>query len=110
MKITICGSMSSSGKMIKASKALKKVGHEVLLPKHAEQFSDGEKEEESQEESTESKIKEDLIRYHYQLIKDSEAILVVNPAKNGVEDYIGGNAFFRNGLWACFKQKNLCPE
>ena len=98
MKIVICGSMSASKKMVEAKNFLEQAGHQVFSPKHTELFAKGDKHMESQEESAESKINEDLIRYHYELIKDADAVLIVNENKNGIESYIGGNVFLEMGF------------
>jgi len=33
----------------------------------------------------------DLIKRYYDLIKEAEAVLVLNVEKNGIKNYIGGN-------------------
>ncbi len=98
MKIVVCGSMSSSEKMVEVKNELNKAGHEVLIPKHAEKFASGEFSAENRRESTEHKIREDLIRDYYQEIKNCDALLAVNLDKEGVENYIGGNVFLEMGF------------
>lgn len=98
MKIVICGSMSSSEKMVWAKDELEKAGHAVLLPKHADKYASGEKAPESSQESAKNKIEGDLIRDYYQKIKNSDAVLVANENKNGIESYIGGNTFLEMGF------------
>lgn len=44
------------------------------------------------------KIKHDLIRKHFEKIRESDAILVLNLTKNGVPYYIGANTFLEMGF------------
>jgi len=37
------------------------------------------------------KIQGDLIKCYYEIIKNSDAVLVINMNKNGIENYIDGN-------------------
>ena len=39
----------------------------------------------------------DYLRVHYKHICESDAILVVNLEKNGIENYIGGNVLIEMG-------------
>jgi nucleoside 2-deoxyribosyltransferase len=114
MKIAICGSMSASKKMMEIKDVLEKTGHVVELPKHAEQFASGKWKMESQKESAESKLKDDLIRYHYELIENADAVLIVNEDKNGIKGYIGGNVFLEMGFAYILNKKifllNNIPE
>ena len=48
--------------------------------------------------SVQRKINDDVIRKYYDKIKGSDAILVLNLNKNGVENYIGGNTFLEIGF------------
>src|SRR3989339_17671 len=81
MKIVISGSMSSSKKMVEIEKALK--------------------------ESVQNKIAEDLIRDYYEEIKNADAVLIVNETKNGIKDYIGGNAFLELGYGHALRKKTF---
>lgn len=45
-----------------------------------------------------NKIKYDVIKQYYELIKSSDAVLVVNPDLNGIKDYIGGNTLMEMGF------------
>ncbi len=97
MKIVICGSMTSAHKMREIANKLLLLNHAVTLPKGIEKFLNG-KTEETQEESTTEKLKNDLIRDYFKKIKNSDAILVVNIDKNNIKNYIGGNAFLEIGF------------
>ena len=93
MKIVICGSMSSSVEMLAAKNELVRMGHEVVLPHDTELYATQVLKSETAHESTQNKIQGDLIRKYFEIIKNSDAVLVVNLDKNGVSHYIGGNSF-----------------
>lgn len=93
MKIAICGSMSASRGMMCAKEFLEENGHSVSIPKNTEKYASGEFTPENKRESTQNKLDYDLIRKYYQLIGESDAVLVVNTEKRGVKNYIGGNSF-----------------
>jgi hypothetical protein len=88
MKIVICGSMQFAKEMVDIKTKLEDLGHGVILPKDTERYARGEKEIESKW----AKIEGDLIRRHYNEIENCDVVLIVNIIKNGIENYIGGNA------------------
>lgn len=98
MKITICGSMSFSKEMVEIEKELLAKGHSVVLPKNAKEYANERLAKETSSESTENKIKNDLIRDYFNEIADSDAVLILNLDKNNVEGYIGGNSFLEMGF------------
>ena len=77
--IVLCGSMKVKDEIIRVGKELEKNGYNVLLPVECMQ---------GLEKSIAS-------RAHFNRIcdKDTNAILVVNSTKNGIENYIGPNSF-----------------
>jgi len=87
MKITICGSMHYKEEMIQASKLLESLGYEVELPNVSESST---YDHTTDDEQTNAKSK--FIKDHLDKISTSDAILVFNKAKNGVDNYIGGNS------------------
>ena len=95
MKIAICGSMKFAKDMHEAYKFLTDKGHKAFLPEFVVEFVNGDLDWElgtlSREEGAKKKKEHDLIRNHYNKIKESDAILVVNNEKNGVKNYIGAN-------------------
>ncbi|OGF27970.1 hypothetical protein A2303_06215 [Candidatus Falkowbacteria bacterium RIFOXYB2_FULL_47_14] len=107
MKIVICGSMSSAKKMVALEIELKKFDHMVILPRHAREYANGDLAPESSHESTQNKINHDLIRDHYEKIKAADAVLIVNETKNGIKDYIGGNAFLELGYGHALRKKTF---
>lgn len=105
MKIIICGSMSSAQKMVEIKNELFKFGHEVILPKHAEQYARGAIGMEDSEKSIKNKIEQDLIRDYFHEISRADAVLVVNIDKNSITNYIGGNAFLEMGFAHALEKK-----
>ncbi len=92
-RIVICGSMSASREMVAAAEELKSSGHTVVLPHGAIDYANGTKSAETAVESTENKRRDDLIRGYYEEIKQSDAVLIMNVPKRGIDGYIGGNTF-----------------
>lgn len=81
---------------LKVKEDLEKKGHEVLLPESIRRFSlktAEDVEEFKSEKNNYLKVKPIYMREHFEKIKKSDAILVVNKAKRGIENYIGGNTF-----------------
>ena len=114
MKIVICGSMAFSREMVEIAEKLKQSEHEAILPRNTENYASRSLKEEIGSESTENKIKYDLIREYYSEIKNFDAVLIVNKDKNNIPGYIGGNAFLEMGFAHALNKKiyllNDIPE
>lgn len=98
MKIVICGSMKVSRKMLEVKNELLKFGHEIILPRHTEEYAEMDTSDHIHNESVKNKINNDLIRDYYNKIRESDAILVVNCDLNDTKGYIGGNSFLEMGF------------
>jgi len=98
MKIAICGSIAFAKEMVDIAKELKQGGHKAILPRNTEKYADGRLVGETSHESIQNKTSNDLIRNYFKVIKDSDAILVVNLNKDGIVNYIGGNSFLEMGF------------
>jgi hypothetical protein len=90
MKIVICASMSAAEKIIQVKEELENLGHQVVVPANMERHL---AKTFNAHESTEEKIKDDLIRKYFQEIRHADAVLALNYDKNGIKNYIGGNTF-----------------
>lgn len=88
MKIALCGSMSFGKEMLEIEKKLKEEGHQVIVPENTQAYAD----ETIRIENKLEKMKLDVIRKYFHLIKKQDAILVLNYTKNGIENYVGGNS------------------
>ena len=96
MKICICCSLSFTDEAKKIADRLQELGHEVLLPNgviidaiHKPDF-----------DSVEAKRGNgyDFVREHFKKIEESDAMLVCNFTKNGIDNYIGANTFLEMGF------------
>src|SRR3989344_4693339 len=91
MRIIIAGSLSAAEEIIEIKDELVARGDEVEYPTGVKKYESQGHQMPSDEEKAQDKIDHDLIRGYFEKIKDYEALLVVNPEKNGVPGYIGGN-------------------
>ena len=106
MKIVICGSMKFSKEMLKIKEKLNSLGFDnVVVPRNADKYASNQLAEENSYESIKNKIEEDLIRSHYEEIKNADAVLIVNYDKNGIANYIGGNSFLEAAFAHVLKKK-----
>lgn len=85
MKITICGSMTFDSLMKDAKTTLEKAGYEVEKPNSEENRAYGADKERN------AALAYRFITEHFARIDSSDAVLIVNGVKNGIENYIGGN-------------------
>lgn len=94
MKITICGSLYFVEEMLKIEKQLIKKGHEVFMPASISDFSLRVANDAINLKKDKGKYLKDVkpiyTKKHFDKIKNSDAILVVNLEKNGIDNYIGG--------------------
>lgn len=87
MRIAICGSMAFAERMLEARDALRALGHEAEVPHDAASYASVAIAVEEKWEHAER----DFIRDWYAVIGSSDAVLVLNHSKNGIENYVGGN-------------------
>ncbi len=110
MKITICGSAHFVEKMRELKESLAEKGHDVIMPysiiKYNLKNPDEAQKLKDSEEYLNGGVKADLTRKHFDEIKGSDAILVVNQEKNGISNYIGG-ATFAEMLFAFYLGKKI---
>lgn len=99
MRITISGSMTFSDKMREVATSLQARGLLVYLPSDTQAYSGNNKEWAlNKHEEAQKKIDQNLIKKHYEKIRNSDALLVVNENKPNTENYIGGNTFLEMGF------------
>ncbi|MFA6099692.1 MAG: hypothetical protein WC750_02295 [Patescibacteria group bacterium] len=124
MKITICGSIAFFDEMQAVQKQLESMGHLVKLPPSEIINESGKpipvKEYYALRKQTETEDgwiwdrKEEAMRNHFDKVAWSDAILVLNYLKNGIENYIGANTLLEMGLAFHLKKKiyllNPIPE
>lgn len=96
MKIAICGSLNFVEEMMKIKEQLIVKGHEVLMPPSLKKFSlknSDDAEKLKKDRNHYLNIKPIYTKKHFNNIKNSDAILVINLEKHGIENYIGGATF-----------------
>ncbi|MCR4279046.1 MAG: hypothetical protein NUV81_04090 [bacterium] len=108
MKIAICGSMVFMKEMEEMQKTLQSLGHVVKTPPLAIENENGEmisaiEYHRMRQEATDDagwvwERKEEAIHDHFHIVEWSDAILVLNITKDGIENYIGANTFLEMGL------------
>jgi hypothetical protein len=104
MKIGIIGSMQFTEKMVECCEKLKEFGHEGLItPLHKNLI--GKTDEEKEKIKLHQKYNMDAIREFWQVMQGTDAVLVLNYDKNGIENYIGGNTLMEIGFAHVLNQK-----
>jgi hypothetical protein len=98
MKIMICGSMAFARKMKEAKSQLEALGHTVLLPIDIKFHLADLKLTDALEVNYRHCVENDTIRKCYDLIAKSDAIIVLNLKKGGIEGYIGTATLMEIGL------------
>jgi hypothetical protein len=99
MKICIAGSMQYAEKMAEACEELLKRGHEPIPSKFLEAYLGDKTDEEREAIKLDHKYNHDAIREFWYPMRDgADAILVLNYDKNGIKNYVGGNAFLEMGF------------
>jgi nucleoside 2-deoxyribosyltransferase len=112
MKIIICGSLTAAKEILKVKRKLEEQGYQVEIP-HGVKNLEVRKRIKNRKtiidsEEAEEKLKYGVIKKYYKLIKKSEAVLVVNPTKKGIKNYIGGNTFLEMGFAYVLEKKLYC--
>ncbi|MBW2972171.1 hypothetical protein KY359_04005 [Candidatus Woesearchaeota archaeon] len=112
MKITICNSVHFWERAMAAQQKLKALGHDALT--HPMELElDGRmvpvieyyKLRKATWNDNIEDLKEWAMREHFNKIIGSDAILVLNPDKDGKRNYVGGNTFLEVGLAFALNKK-----
>ena len=90
MKIFLICSKAFYGEIPYYERKLKKMGHEITLPNC---YDCPETEAKYRGTSEHAKWKASMIRHSEEVIKNVDAVLVLNFDKNGYKNYIGGATF-----------------
>lgn len=113
MKIGVAGSMQFTEKLVEVRDQLIALGHEAFISDKFEEFL-GKSDDEKEIIKLRQKNDEDIMRAFWNQMQDADALLVVNLDKNGIKNYIGGNAFMEISWAYVLKQKiflyNPVPE
>jgi len=100
MIITICASLKFISQINEVKSILEKKGHSVLVPLSAEINQDKEYWNHLKSNNIEkfASIKGGRMKGHFDKIKSSDAILVLNYDKHGNKNYIGANTLIEMGI------------
>jgi hypothetical protein len=104
MKIAICASMVFAEKMVQVKRQLEEIGHIVFISQFAEGYL-GKAEKEKEKLAVHDKNENDAIRKFREIIKKSDAILVLNYDRKGIKNYIGGNTLMEIGFAHVLKKQ-----
>lgn len=108
MKIIICASISATEEVLKVKNELEKMGHEIEIPEGMKNEYLAGRTDVSTSEKAEDKIKFDVIKSYFEKIKENDAVLVVNPEKNGIIGYIGGNTLIEMAFGYVLNKEIYC--
>jgi hypothetical protein len=103
-RVLISTSLDFAPKLGELVGHLQRMGFQVNLPPTAQEILAGKVTPEAIRKEKEGgtfhnrSIQSDAIRRYFELIKTTDALLVTNFQKNGVPNYVGGNAFLEMGF------------
>lgn len=113
MRIGIIGSMQYTERMLEIRDELARLGHDAFVTDLHKPFI-GKTDEEKERIKIDQKNNQDAIREFWRAMQGSDAVLVLNLDKNGIENYIGGNTLMEIGFAHVLEQKiflfNPIPE
>lgn len=98
MKIAIIGSMKFAEDMVKIKKQLDEIGHTASIPIGTEPHLNDKEFTDNLDDTLEWCITHDIMRRNFQQVAVSDAVLVLNYKRNGVEGYIGVSALLEMGV------------
>jgi nucleoside 2-deoxyribosyltransferase len=106
MKIMISGSMAFAEDMIKAKKTLETLGHTVLVPHDIATHLENPDFVDDLAGNYQHVVETDIMRKCFDLVAESDAVLVLNLDRKGVSGYIGTSTLMEIGL-AYYLNKKL---
>lgn len=108
MKIVICASTFFSDKIIDIAGQLEKAGHNVSIPYLTNMIKEGKLNFDRLKQDKENggdltyrqglAAEVDMIKRYYNLIKECDAVLVLNYSKKDIKNYIGGSVLMEMGF------------
>lgn len=94
----IIGSMAFAEEMVKTKKELEELGYEVQVPHGIEDHLADQDFVEKLDDNLEYCIKNDVMKKCFDQVANSDAVLVLNLKRNGIDGYIGVSALMEIGL------------
>ena len=117
MKITICGSVKFRKEMVEARDRLNEMGYEGIICQVMEDLALGRNPEllkKIEENHAQAKKDGGYIKWYYNSIVNSDAILVLNYDKGDIKNYVGGNTLMEMAFAHVHDKKifllNSAPE
>lgn len=104
MKIGVAGSMQFTERMMGLCRQLESMGHRAFMSKFGPHFV-GKTDQEKEKIKLDQKYNHDAIREFWKPMQTADALLVANYDKQGIKNYIGGNAFLEMGFAHVLGQK-----
>lgn len=98
MKIMICGSMAFAKEMLETKKKIEEMGHAVNVPHDTDIHVSDEALVDDLDRNLVHAKERDLMMQSFKLVAASDAILVLNHKRKGIEGYIGTSALMEIGL------------
>lgn len=105
MKIMICGSMTFAKEMVDAKKKLKDLGHLAELPCDTELHINDSKFIDDLDADYKHCVERRVMEKCFDVVADSDAILVLNYSKNNINGYIGTSTLMEIGIARHLKKK-----
>lgn len=98
MKITVGGSMVFAKEQLRVKKQLEQAGHEVLVTDNIENFVNQPAIKQSFKDELKMSQEFDIMRSFFKKIEVSDALLICNYPKSGIEGYLGASVLMELGL------------
>lgn len=98
MKVMICGSMTFAKKIVELKHGLEALGHVVSVPADVEDHVKDPGFIDDLERDFQYCVDTDIMRTCMGLVAQSDAILVANYPKNGMDGYVGTATLMEMGL------------
>ena len=105
MNIYIIGSMAFAREMLESRERLSSLGHDATVPPDTEFFLEGGLTTDDHEADLRHCLETDVMRESYRIIEKTDAILVLNYPKHGLDGYIGAATLMEIGLAYHFGKK-----
>ena len=98
MKIMVIGSMAFAKEMVKTKQTLEAMGHDVAVPADIETHLANEGFVDDLDGNLQYATETDIMRQCFGLVAASEAVLVLNHPRKGIQGYIGTSALMEIGI------------
>jgi hypothetical protein len=98
MKIMICGSMTFANEMVDAKKRLEELGHSAELPCDTDVHVGDSDFIDDLDKDYKHCVENKVMEKCFDMIAESDAILVLNHPKNSISGYVGTSTLMEIGL------------